>query len=187
MNLLFIGAHPDDIELACAGTIMKLRDSGDKVYALVFSKDSREKEQDISFSYIGVDRQFIGDGVDGYIRFNADIVGAIDNLIDKLKIQTLFTHDPNDHHQDHKAVALATIAANRGGKCNLVHYPSWDLHTPFEANMYVDISNYYDKKESVLEIYKSQKDKPYFKNMESRHKGYHAEYVERFRISHYIL
>lgn len=36
-NILVVGAHPDDIELGCAGTILKLKDKKRKVYCLIMT------------------------------------------------------------------------------------------------------------------------------------------------------
>lgn len=37
MNILAIGAHPDDIEIGCGGTLIKYADRGHKVYSLVMT------------------------------------------------------------------------------------------------------------------------------------------------------
>lgn len=36
-NILVIGAHPDDIEIGCTGTILKLKEEGKKVYCLIMT------------------------------------------------------------------------------------------------------------------------------------------------------
>src|SRR5690349_24956067 len=43
-RVLAIGAHPDDLELACGGTLAKLSDSGHEVHALVLSHGERGGE-----------------------------------------------------------------------------------------------------------------------------------------------
>ena len=43
MNILAFGAHPDDIELGCGGTLLKHRKAGHDVYLCVMS-DGRESE-----------------------------------------------------------------------------------------------------------------------------------------------
>ena len=37
-NVLFIGAHPDDVELGCGGTIIRHIEKGDNVFILILSK-----------------------------------------------------------------------------------------------------------------------------------------------------
>ena len=41
MNILAIGAHPDDIEFGCGGTLLKYSEKGHKVYILVMSKGGK--------------------------------------------------------------------------------------------------------------------------------------------------
>ena len=41
MNILAIGAHPDDIEFGCGGTLSKYSEKGHKVYMLVLSKGDK--------------------------------------------------------------------------------------------------------------------------------------------------
>ena len=41
MNILAIGAHPDDIEFGCGGTLLKYSENGHKVYMLVLSKGDK--------------------------------------------------------------------------------------------------------------------------------------------------
>ena len=40
MNILAIGAHPDDIEFGCGGTLLKYANAGHNVYLLVLSYGS---------------------------------------------------------------------------------------------------------------------------------------------------
>ncbi|MFQ5964877.1 MAG: PIG-L deacetylase family protein [Candidatus Scalinduaceae bacterium] len=62
MNILAIGAHPDDIEFGCGGALLKYSERGHKIYLLVFSKggkggdtEIRCKEQEASAHIIKVE------------------------------------------------------------------------------------------------------------------------------------
>lgn len=68
-NILAIGAHPDDIEIGCAATLLKLKDQGKKVYCLVLSNggnwikktyEDRLEEQDASLFRLQIDKILFG-------------------------------------------------------------------------------------------------------------------------------
>jgi len=68
MNILAIGAHPDDIEFGCGGTLSKYSEKGHKVYMLVLSKgdkggdsDVRQKEQENSARILRAETLYFGD------------------------------------------------------------------------------------------------------------------------------
>ena len=71
MNILAIGAHPDDIEFGCGGTLLKYSEQGHKVYMLVLSKgdkggdsEVRQKEQESSARILKIEKLFFSDYVD---------------------------------------------------------------------------------------------------------------------------
>ncbi len=47
MNILAIGAHPDDIEFGCGGTLLKYSEQGHKVYMLVLSKGDKGGDSEV--------------------------------------------------------------------------------------------------------------------------------------------
>ncbi|MCX5679173.1 MAG: PIG-L family deacetylase [Candidatus Omnitrophica bacterium] len=67
MNILAIGAHPDDIEFGCGGTLLKYSSSGHRVFLLVLTKggfggdpDVRSKEQKEAALFLGAKEVFWG-------------------------------------------------------------------------------------------------------------------------------
>jgi len=67
VNVLAIGAHPDDIEIGCGGTLLKLKQQGHKVYMLVMTRgesggcpEKRLQEQEAAAEYIGAEEIFWG-------------------------------------------------------------------------------------------------------------------------------
>ena len=67
MNILAIGAHPDDIEIGCAGTLIKYVDRGHNVFLLIMTgggeggaEPTRTLEQEDSNKIMGVEHIFWG-------------------------------------------------------------------------------------------------------------------------------
>ena len=68
VTVLAIGAHPDDIELGCSGTLLRHHKDGNRVYILVLSRgeasgdpEKRENECKQAAELMGVDELFFGD------------------------------------------------------------------------------------------------------------------------------
>ena len=127
MKILVVGAHLDDIELACGGTIAKAIKNGHQVKTLIMSKSGyTNKEGEVQRS----DDVAVKEGVDALktlgvkdidildfetkdIPFRSDVVNAIDLVMSEYNPDVIFTHHPFDTHQAHEGVAKATIAAAR--------------------------------------------------------------------------
>jgi len=190
MKILAIGAHPDDIELACAGTLLKEQEKGTEVSVLVCTlgggkKGDRFEELDKVSIELGVETIRSFDYQDGKVRHSVNLVRDLDDIFEKLSPEVLLSHSLNDFHQDHIAVARAVISANRKHNATLITYPSWDTKVPFQPNLYVDITDYMDEKLKILKIFESQKDEPYMKPayIRARASGTNiAKYVEKFRV-----
>lgn len=192
MKILAVGSHYDDIELNCAGTLMKAQDQDAKIFLLICTDSSlggnwkkREEEQE------EVDNIMRYDGIislgleDGELKHDPSLVKHIENAVKDFKPDYIITHTEKDFHQDHIAVAKAVKSANRTASASLITFPSQDIKIPFEANLYVDITEYFDTKLEILKLYKSQKDKPWLQEdtIIARNIGTGiAKYVEKFHI-----
>ena len=132
MNIICIGAHPDDIEIGCAGTIKRFVNQGNKVYYLIATlgekvsvdnaellkiKDSRTKESINAAKYIGASDIFMLNLNDTRIKHDGETVKAIEKKINEINPDYIFTHTVDDNHQDHKNIALSTLSACRRRKC----------------------------------------------------------------------
>ncbi len=173
VKMLFIGAHPDDIELACLGTILKSQ----KVYNSVVSSlvcstglnrasEDRTMEQERVCSSYGARNLIWGTFEDGNIQANLELVSFIERHVNQIKPNIVFSHTYKDTHQDHIAVSRATIAALRNKDINLLFYssslpsPIDDFH--FVPNVYVDIHSEVEEKLEILSMFTSQKGKIFF-------------------------
>lgn len=173
MKILAIGAHLDDIEIACGGTLAKAVEAGHTVKVLIMSKSGYTniegkiqrsdalaiEEGSEALRTLGVRDIEIMDFPTKDIPFCADVVNAIDICMTKFNPDIIFTHHPFDTHQAHEGVAKATIAAAR--RKNTVFFfepitPSGRSYVPFKPSLYVDIENTLDKKIGAMRCHKSE-------------------------------
>jgi LmbE family N-acetylglucosaminyl deacetylase len=81
-------------------------------------------------------------------------IGLIEDAIRQTEADVVYVHAPDDSHQDHRAVAAATISAARHSR-RVLHYRSPST-TRFEPSLYVDISAHLDRKLAALACHRSQ-------------------------------
>ena len=176
MKILAVGAHLDDIEIACGGTLAKAVEAGHEVRVLIMSKSGyTNKEGNIQRS----DEVAVTEGINALhtlgitdieildfptkdIPFRSDIVNAIDLRISKYDPDIVFTHHPFDTHQAHEGVSKATIAAAR--RKNTVFFyepitPSGRSYVAFKPMLYVDIESTLAKKIESLKCHTSEYNK----------------------------
>lgn len=171
LNLLVLGAHCDDIEIGCGGTLLKwsMEARIQKIIWVIFSSNATRKEearrsaemylQDIPESEI-----IILDYQDAYLTFDAkEIKEKFEEIRHLMDPDIVFTHYRNDRHQDHRL--LSDLAWNTFRNHLVIEYeiPKYDgdLGTP---NGYVAIpSEQVDRKIALLlACYTSQAAKHWF-------------------------
>ncbi len=207
MKILVVGAHLDDIELACGGTIAKAIRNGHQVKTLIMSKsgytnkegqvqrsdDVAVKEGVEALRTLGVEDIEILDFETKDIPFRSDVVNAIDVVMAAYNPDVIFTHHPFDTHQAHEGVAKATIAAAR--RKNTVFFfepiqPSGRSYVAFKPDLYVGIDETVDIKIEALKKHKSEYNKfggeDWIQGVKSRSgfRGYEIgkKYAEAFEI-----
>ncbi len=161
MNILAIGAHPDDIEFGCGGTLSKYSEKGHKVYMLVLSNgdkggdsETRQKEQENSAQILMVEKLYFGDYKDTEIVQSQKLITEIEDFLKGIKPGFIFVHYHDDTHQDHRNLSNSTISATRYIQ-NVLFYegPTTQNFTP---NVFVNITSALDKKIKCLEAHVSQ-------------------------------
>ncbi len=121
MKILAIGAHPDDIEAGCAGTLAKYAQSGHEVHLLVMTEGgmggesaTRKKEQTRSTKVLRPCKLTWGGYKDTLLSPHMNqMVYEIEDVLKKTAPDLIFVHYVEDTHQDHRALAEATITATR--------------------------------------------------------------------------
>ena len=170
MNVLAIGAHPDDIEYGCGGTLTLYAQKAHEVYLFVASDGAlggdggvRRREQEDSKEGLGARRIFWGDYRDTEVPYNRELIGRIEDVIKRVHPTLIFVNFPDDTHQDHRNLAQATISATRYVP-NFLFYegPSTQNFTP---NCYANIDKVLDRKLASLEAHRSQVTKTNIEDM----------------------
>ena len=164
MKYLFIGSHTDDIELGCAGTIAKLVEQGHEITCYTFScceNINLIEEHSRSMNVLGVKTFVINTYRNRTMPFHRQKM--LDDLHDfKMTYYPdyVFTHDPNDSHQDHSAVALETIRAFKHS--NIITYQLPWNSIEMSPNYFVGLDRrHINKKIEALKEYKSQSHRHY--------------------------
>ena len=162
MNILAIGPHPDDLEIGCAGTLIKYARRGHQVFLLVITKggmggdpDLRYKEQLKAAEIMGVKEVFWGGFQDTALMDKGnDMIHTVEHHIDTLQPDFIFVNFFEDTHQDHRAVNRSVLSATRYVK-NVLFYevPTTSHFTP---QVYVDISESLEGKIEALLAHHSQ-------------------------------
>ncbi len=180
LDILAIGAHPDDVELSAGGTILKAVQSGKKVGILDLtqgelgtrgSAELRKEEAAKAAEVLGLSaRENIG-LADGFFSTDEESLKAVIRIIRKYKPEIILANATSDRHPDHaKGAELTHKAAFLSG---LVKIPTeldgqaqepWRPKRVFhyiqdryiKPDVVVDISGYFDKKMEAVMAFGSQ-------------------------------
>jgi LmbE family N-acetylglucosaminyl deacetylase len=161
MNVLAIGAHPDDIEFGCGGTLLKYAQKGDKVYLLIITKGGmggdiplRKAEQEASAKILRCTEVFWGNYDDTRVPVDQKLIQTIEDVIRKVDPTFIFVHHSDDTHQDHRHLATCTVTATRYTR-NVLFYEGPTTQN-FHPTVFTDIDSVLDKKIASLEAHSSQ-------------------------------
>lgn len=183
MRVLAIGAHPDDVEIACSGTLAKCVKRGDKVIVCHVStgnlghvvippdelKVMRAAEAKRAGQLAGI--EVISAGFDDLDIFdgNRSSRDRIVEVIQYAQPDFIITHNPDDYMPDHTAVSrlvfdasfAATLPnypteAKRAAQLVPIYYMDTLAGVGFEPTEYVDISEEIDLKIRMLCCHESQ-------------------------------
>ena len=161
MNILAIGAHPDDIEFGCGGTLIKFARNGHHVFLLVMTQGGmggdtavRRQEQHDAADIIGAREVFWGGYEDTHLKADTESIATVESILSRVAPRFIFCHFPDDTHQDHRFLAQATISATRYVR-NVLFYEGPTTQN-FGPQVFVDISQSLDRKIEALKAHHSQ-------------------------------
>jgi LmbE family N-acetylglucosaminyl deacetylase len=170
-TVLCLGAHADDIEIGCGGTVLKLlkEQPGLKFVWVVFSAEGRRaREARVSarafLKGAGEQKIVIRNFRDGFFPFEGrEIKQFFERLKRTVRPDLIFTHYRDDRHQDHRL--LSDLAWNTFRDHVILEYeiPKYDgdLGTP---NLYVPLDRaiYVRKTERICDFFQTQSNKDWF-------------------------
>jgi LmbE family N-acetylglucosaminyl deacetylase len=170
-RILAVGSHPDDIEIGCGGTILRLAEAHANLHVswVVLSAD-RERAQEARRSAeaflegVGSSDVVVADFQDGFFPY---VGGDVKAFFEKLKAEVspdlIFTHHGLDRHQDHRLVSELTWNTFRDHFILEYEIPKYDgdLGTP---NLFVHLSEPISRRkiETILIHFSSQLDRRWF-------------------------
>ncbi|MGD6850546.1 MAG: PIG-L deacetylase family protein [Candidatus Bathyarchaeia archaeon] len=165
--LLAIGAHPDDVELGCAGTIHGASIAGAKVVVVYLTKGeksgdpkTRVNESKQALNNLGVKDVFFGDFPDTEIPNSYEVISFLEAFYEKYKPATILTHTIHDTHQDHRQVGWLSFSAFRNAY-RLLAYETPRATGEFNPAYFVDIHHHVGCKWTALKCHVSQIKKRY--------------------------
>ncbi|MGQ9856053.1 MAG: PIG-L deacetylase family protein [Fervidobacterium sp.] len=179
-SYLFIGAHPDDIEIWAGGFILRIlrENKNAKIHCLVLTDGSagygtveeRKQESLNAAEMLGTETYEILGLKDGSLCMQQDLPKIIANLIRKYKPDVLVTHPKTDRHPDHSAVGEAIEKAlfmamtspefleYEPHMCkNVLFFVSDPFQMP-STRLYIDISEVFEEKYKIIQCFKTQLD-----------------------------
>lgn len=189
-KVLVIGAHPDDPESMCAGTMLKLKAMGAEVVAVYLTSGEagivgktheqartiRQAEARKACEVLGVRAVFLTQ-TDGNAEVNKDRYAEMKALIEAEQPDMVITHWPIDSHRDHRICSILVYDAWRmTGRGFDLYYSEvmTGMQTQnFTPSLWVDITDYRDKKIEAYLCHESQE-------LEGAVKEYH-DTMERMR------
>ncbi|MGY0020931.1 PIG-L deacetylase family protein [Streptomyces sp. cg35] len=119
VNMLVIGAHPDDVEIGVGGTIHRRVDEGWDVTILTLSRgagggDSGQRGTEAHrAAEVMRARLVLEDLPDGSIADNSSTIRTIERTVAEARPDVVLVHSGSDTHQDHRAVHRAALVACR--------------------------------------------------------------------------
>ena len=161
MNVLAIGAHPDDIEFGCGGSLIQYGRKGHTVFLLILTEGEsggigsvRRTEQLNASKILQAKEIFFSNYRDTQIPVDKILISKIEETLCSVKPELIFVNYPDDTHQDHRNLAMATVSATRYVQ-NVLFYegPTTQNFTP---NVFVDIGAVLNEKLSALSAHASQ-------------------------------
>jgi len=183
MKVLAVGAHPDDVELQCAGTLARCVARGDQVFIAVSTNGEagsstlgaaevahvREAEASAAARVIGAELIWMGFRDEFLIETETIRLAYID-LVRRVRPDIVITHDPhNDYHPDHLATGqilwntrvMTSVPNIKTAHPPVDHLPAlYFMDTlagiNFKPELYVDIGETMDIKRRMLASHASQ-------------------------------
>jgi LmbE family N-acetylglucosaminyl deacetylase len=161
-TILAVGAHPDDIELGCAGTLILHAQKGDKVVLLVLTRgeasgnpEKREAEVRESARIMGVHEVIVQNLPDTEIHDDRRSIDVIENAIQRSNPDITYGPSAKDTHQDHRNAGNALLSACR--RCPIILlYEGASTQRDFTPQVFVDISSSLATKLKATQVFGSQ-------------------------------
>jgi len=190
LSVVCVGAHPDDPESGCSGTLALYSGLGHHVTVIYLTRGEigidgksmfeaaavRTKESEAACKIIGAKPVFAGQ-VDGSAEFNRTRLRQLQGLLSAEDPDLMFAHWPIDTHMDHQVASAcafrASMALQHPPQCYFYEVNTGYQSLGFSPNLYVDITSVKEKKIEALSAHVSQRGEAIWK--------YHHQAIADFR------
>lgn len=196
--IIACGAHPDDVELGCGGTLRAATKLGKRVIAVFLTKGEmsgdpkvRCEESKEALAILGVKDVYFGNFPDTEIPNTHSVLEWLETFYTKYKPETILTHSVNDMHQDHRQVGWLSMAAFRNAT-RILAYETPRVTAAFAPTYFVDVSDSIKDKWKALRCHISQNEKRYLTyesmiNLTSFRGGQvNLSFAEAFEVVRYV-
>jgi LmbE family N-acetylglucosaminyl deacetylase len=170
VNILAIGAHPDDIEFGCGGSLSKYTQRGHRVFLMIMTggglgapAETRREEQARSREILGAKDIFWGGYEDTHIPVDVGLIQKIESVIVQVRPEFIFCNFPDDTHQDHRHLAQGIMSATRYIR-NVLFFEGPTTQN-FNPQVYIDITDTLEHKIEALKAHRSQVMKTNIENL----------------------
>jgi LmbE family N-acetylglucosaminyl deacetylase len=205
LQVLAVGAHPDDLEILCGGTLAKYASLGHRVTLAVATNgevgsatlpkeeiaEIRKHEAQAAASIIGADFIWMNHP-DEFLFSDRETRLNFLNMVRRVRPDVILTHAPVDYHPDHRAtgqmiwdIRVMTTVPNivtpepPCAKIPDIYYFETLAGIDFTPQFYVDISDAFELKRQMLACHKSQA--AWLENQYKLSYLEFIEYIARFR------
>lgn len=173
LQVVAIGAHPDDPESGCGGTLRKFAVAGHAVTVLYLTRGEagiegkshaeaaaiRTAEAERACALLGARARFFGQ-TDGASVFDADAVARMTAVLGELAPDVVLTHWPIDSHPDHQVASALGVQAwrrvTRPFELFFYEVCVGEQSAAFRPTDYVDITDVQPVKRAAVECHASQ-------------------------------
>ncbi len=184
MKILAVGAHPDDMELCCAGTLAKYAAAGHEIGMAVMTDGAtgsatipaselvgiRKAEAEASAAVIGAKFYWLG-LPDGKLEYDVASRMALNRVVREFSPELIITHNPEDYISDHRITSKHVVDVGLWAHVGplipdlpgVPESPSIAFMdalagTNFIPERYIDITEFFALKEKMLLCHRSQQD-----------------------------
>lgn len=165
-RILFVTAHPDDLEFMAGGTIPHLLERGNKVYLVILTNGGKQRYMPGFYSRAiietrredqlkiaeaeGLSKVFFENNKDGYLKYGDEVFDRVAGIAQALSVTDIFTFESGKrqgyYDSDHDAAGrIGTAVAKSDDNIGGLYY-----FRASEPNLIVDITKTFDKKLDIL-------------------------------------
>lgn len=176
LDLLAVGAHPDDVELACAGTLALAAREGRRVGIVHLTHgemgtrgtpETRRQEAERAARILGAQELALLDCGDGFLRHGPEEEDELLELVRRWRPEVVLGPPPSERHPDHvrahrlvEAACFYAGIARRAPERGEPHRPGavfyYMQHDSFEPMFVVDVTAVWEQRQHAIAAYTSQ-------------------------------